>query len=85
MKTFQLLKSAVINSEKSHNSKTIAIGISTKNGPNPTSSLEIINIDVGTNTLKDSLGKSFQVGNNDSSVILKPLFQRGFKRSSPPL
>lgn len=74
VKTFQLLKSAVINSEKSHNSKTIAIGISTKNGPNPTSSLEIINIDVGTNTLKDSLGKSFQVGNNDSSVILKPLF-----------
>lgn len=24
--------------------------------------------------MKDSLGKSFQVGNNDSSVILKPLF-----------
>ncbi|CAI4062533.1 hypothetical protein SKDZ_07G3710 [Saccharomyces kudriavzevii ZP591] len=74
VKTFQLLKSALIDSEKSHNSKTIAIGISTKNGPNPTSSLEIINIDVGTNTLKDSLGKSFQVGKNDASVILKPLF-----------
>ncbi|EJS43633.1 utp8p [Saccharomyces arboricola H-6] len=74
VKTFQLLKSAVIDSEKSKNSKTIAIGVSTKNGPNPTSSLEIINIDVGTNTLKDSLGKSFQVGSNDTSVVLKPLF-----------
>ncbi|CAI4063041.1 hypothetical protein N7582_002282 [Saccharomyces uvarum] len=75
VRTFQLLRSAVIDSEKSQNSKTIAIGISTKNGPNPTSSLEIINIDVGTNTLKDSLGKSFQIGKNDtSSVVLKPLF-----------
>ena len=74
VKTFQLLNTAVINSEKSHSSKTIAIGISTKNGANPTSSLEIINIDVGTNTLKDSLGKSFQAEKKDSSVILKPLF-----------
>lgn len=58
MKTFQILKTAM-NRDSTESKLTIALGISTKNGQNPTSALEIINIDVGSNSLKDSLGKSF--------------------------
>lgn len=77
VKTFQLLKSAVINSHidaSNPDKRTIAIGVATKHGTNPTSSLEIINVDVGTGTLKDSLGKSFQISNKAASHALKPLF-----------
>ncbi|KAL3229966.1 U3 small nucleolar RNA-associated protein 8 [Nakaseomyces bracarensis] len=58
MKTFQILKTAM-NRDSTESKLTIALGISTKNGQNPTSALEIINIDVGSNSLKDSVGKSF--------------------------
>lgn len=77
LKTFQLLKSAVIDSNEqsiSSNQRTFAIGVGTKHGKNPTSSLEIITVDVGTGTLKDSLGKGFSASNEPSSHALKPLF-----------
>lgn len=77
VKTFQLLKSAVINSHidaSNPEKRTIAIGVTTKHGTNPTSSLEIINVDVGTGTLKDSLGKSFQISDKAVSHALQPLF-----------
>lgn len=76
--TFQILRVAIINPQSTalySNSKTIAIGVATKQGPNPSSSLEMINVDVGTGTLKDSLGKSFQPLNKVTvSHTLKPLF-----------
>lgn len=77
LKSFQLLKSAVIDSRVSSslpNQKTFVIGVGTKHGKNPTSSLEIVNVDVGTGTLKDSLGKGFTVSNEPISQVLKPLF-----------
>ena len=76
VKTFQLLKSAIIDSnDSSTNNKTIAMGVSIKSGPNPTSALEVINIDVGTGTLKDSLGKGFDTSLENTSIVLKPLFE----------
>ncbi|CCD25872.2 Utp8p NDAI_0G00960 [Naumovozyma dairenensis CBS 421] len=78
LKSLQLLRSAVIGKGENNN-KTITIGVSTKFGVNPTSSLEIINVDVGSNTLKDSLGKCFQNLNLQNQIqistqALKPLF-----------
>lgn len=73
MKTFQILKTAM-NRDGSESKLTLALGISTKNGQNPTSALEIINIDVGSNSLKDSLGKSFLRRNNQIQGQLKNLF-----------
>ncbi|SCU83933.1 LAFA_0D06854g1_1 [Lachancea sp. 'fantastica'] len=61
LKTFQLLGTAVIPGDSDVNNETIAIGVSIKQGANSTSSLDIINIDVGTGTLKDSLGKGFSI------------------------
>lgn len=71
-KTFQLLRSAPLNDASS--TRTLAVGVTTKNGTNPTSALEVINIDVGTGTLKDSLGKSFQSISNSKTHNLKSLF-----------
>lgn len=59
VKTFQLLRTAVIPGNTSDNDKTFAIGVSTKHGANPVSTLDIINVDVGTGTLRDSMGKGF--------------------------
>ncbi|SJM82746.1 related to U3 small nucleolar RNA-associated protein 8 [Zygosaccharomyces bailii] len=76
VKTFQLLKSATIHSSTNlveDNKRTIAIGVSTKHGPNPVSALEVINVDVGTGTLKDSLGKSFQNFKGEKPLNLRPL------------
>lgn len=78
-KTFQLLRSAPIKVSPSlggseYATRTLAIGVTTKNGNNPTSALEVINIDVGTGTLKDSLGKSFQSVSDPKTHNLKPLF-----------
>ncbi|SCV06057.1 LANO_0H21154g1_1 [Lachancea nothofagi CBS 11611] len=72
VKTFQLLTTAVVPGNFSANNKTIAIGVSTKHGANPTSSLDIVNIDVGTGTLKDSMGKGFSP-QNTKSKHLQPL------------
>ncbi|EDO15929.1 hypothetical protein Kpol_480p16 [Vanderwaltozyma polyspora DSM 70294] len=75
VKVYQLLKSIVVPSKgENKNSKTIAIGVSIKNGPSPISSLEVINVDVGSGTLKDSLGKSFQVANVKKNIPLQSLF-----------
>ncbi|CCE63057.1 hypothetical protein TPHA_0D04230 [Tetrapisispora phaffii CBS 4417] len=75
VKMFQLLKSVVIETnDASNNHKTIAIGVSVKNGPSPITALEIINANVGTGTLKDSLGNSFDVSKSFKSNILQPLF-----------
>ncbi|QLQ79878.1 hypothetical protein HG537_0C05260 [Torulaspora globosa] len=77
LKTFQLLQSGVIDSHEqslNSNQRTFAIGVGTKSGKNPVSSLEIINVDVGTGTLKDSLGKGFTASNEPASHALKPLF-----------
>lgn len=77
LKSFQLLKSAVIDSKDSSssaNQKTFAIGVGTKHGKNPASSLEIINVDVGTGTLRDSLGKGFSISSTTPPRALKPLF-----------
>lgn len=78
-KTFQLLRSAPLNVSTSlkgseYATRTLAIGVTTKNGNNPTSALEVINVDVGTGTLKDSLGKSFQSIHDSKTHNLKPLF-----------
>lgn len=79
-KTFQLLRSAPIGFPSSSlqssefATRTLAIGVTTKNGNNPTSALEAINVDVGTGTLKDSLGKSFQSLNDSKAHNLRPLF-----------
>lgn len=59
VKTFQLLGTAVIPGNSSSNNSTIAIGVATKPGNTSTSSLDVVNIDVGTGTLKDSMGKGF--------------------------
>lgn len=77
LKSFQLLKSAVIDPRLAPlepNQRTFVIGVGTKHGKNPTSSLEIVNVDVGTGTLKDSLGKGFTVSNESTSHHLQPLF-----------
>ncbi|QLG71177.1 hypothetical protein HG535_0B02150 [Zygotorulaspora mrakii] len=77
VKSFQILKSAVINSQigsNASNNKTIAIGVANKQDSNSTCSLEMINVDVGTGTVKDSLGKSFQIFNQSAkSYALEPL------------
>lgn len=76
LKSFQLIKSAVIDPRATTSlarHKTFVIGVGTKHGKNPTSSLEIVNVDVGTGTLKDSLGKGFSVSNERESHGLKPL------------
>lgn len=74
LKTFQLLKTAVVDTNINQN-RTLAIGVSTKFGSNPTSSLELLNVDVGTSTIKDSLGKSFQTSSTENNVqSLKSLF-----------
>lgn len=59
VKTVQLLSCGVIAGNSEDNKKTLALGVSTKHGENPTSSLDVINVDVGTGTLKDSMGKGF--------------------------
>lgn len=61
IKCIQLLSTAVIAENSDSNRKTIALGVSTKNGANPSSYLDVINIDVGTGTLKDCMGKGFMV------------------------
>ncbi|CEP60315.1 Utp8p LALA0_S01e07888g [Lachancea lanzarotensis] len=61
LKTFQILGTAVIPGNSETSNETMAIGVSIKHGSNSTSSLDIINIDVGTGTLKDSLGKGFSL------------------------
>ncbi|SCU80011.1 LADA_0B04544g1_1 [Lachancea dasiensis] len=61
IKTFQLLCTAVVPGNLTANNETLAIGVSTKHGSNPTSALDIVNIDVGTGTLKDSMGRGFSV------------------------
>ncbi|CDO94301.1 unnamed protein product [Kluyveromyces dobzhanskii CBS 2104] len=61
VKAIQLLSSAAVLDNSDDNRKTIALGVSTKNGTNPSSYLDVINIDVGTGTLKDAMGKGFMV------------------------
>ena len=61
IKAIQLLSTAVVQENSEDNRKTIALGVTTKNGANPTSYLDVINIDVGTGTLKDAMGKGFMV------------------------
>ncbi|CAR24390.1 Utp8p [Lachancea thermotolerans CBS 6340] len=72
VKIFQLLETAVIPGNSTLNNKTIALGVSIKHGSNPSSSLDIINIDVGTGTLRDSMGKGFMSRENKSQH-LQPL------------
>ncbi|SCV02939.1 LAMI_0H04192g1_1 [Lachancea mirantina] len=74
-KTFQILSTAIIPGTSKDTNKTLAIGVSTKQGPNPGSALDLLNIDCGTGTLKDSLGKSF-LKNENSSAVTKPLVDR---------
>lgn len=80
VKTFQLLESAPIYSNSTDN-RTLLIGVSTEGSSN-SASLEIINIEVGSGSLKDSLGKGFTKQTkktNKKQNQLKPLFSEDDK------
>ncbi|AEY97991.1 FAFR307Cp [Eremothecium gossypii FDAG1] len=75
IKFFQLLRAAVIpGTTPGESNRTFAIGVSTKQGSNPSSALDVVTIAVGTGTLKDSLGKGFLSGEHRRTEALKPLF-----------
>ncbi|SCU94897.1 LAME_0F09846g1_1 [Lachancea meyersii CBS 8951] len=74
LKTFQLLSTAIIPGNFNANNETMAVGVSVKHGANSTSSLDIVNIDVGTGTLKDSVGKGFSL-RNSRDRHLQPLLE----------
>ncbi|AMD19844.1 HCL307Wp [Eremothecium sinecaudum] len=78
VKTFQVLRTAVIRGNLEDNNTTIAVGVATKHGPNPISSLEIVTVDVGTGSLKDSLGKGFLVEDNANLQTLQPLLNEDY-------
>ncbi|CCH60243.1 hypothetical protein TBLA_0C04460 [Henningerozyma blattae CBS 6284] len=81
VKTFQLLQSATIG-DSNITQRTIAIGVSTKSGPTSASALELINIEVGSGTLKDSLGKGVSKKLSEGSHSdLKPLFDENDEKS----
>lgn len=73
VKTFQLLTTAIISGNTAENNKTIAIGVSTKFDNNATSALDIVNINVGSGTLKDSMSKGF-LTQDATEEVLNPLF-----------
>lgn len=78
VKTFQIIKASVIDASlvgESFENKTIALGVSTKHGDNPVAALEIINIDIGTNNLKDSIGKGFKKTTEGTANKIQPLFE----------
>ncbi|KAH3900920.1 Utp8p SCDLUD_002380 [Saccharomycodes ludwigii] len=81
IETFQILQAGVISgSSKSSDSNTIALGVSTKHGSNPSSYLDIVNINVGNGSLRESLGKSFSLKRKEScgdkfASLMCPLFQ----------
>lgn len=73
VKTFQLLTTAIIPGNTAENNKTIAIGVSTKSDNNATSALDIVNINVGSGTLKDSMSKGF-LTQDATEEVLNSLF-----------
>lgn len=84
VKSFQILQAGVL--QFNQGSSTLALGVSTKHGATHSSFLDVVNINVGSGTLKEALGKSFLKNSANKTegpqfkTLLKPLGSNGIPK-----